>query len=198
MKQSIPNKIRVVAIMLRLSTATPKQIVRAMGAFRDLLRDKSNFIDPEKWGSLIEGKRVMPFSFSQKGLSEIEILKDKYPEFKKIYSGGIAGIKGEYYNLIYFLSHFLELFPMFEESLEFRKPSDENEKGIIESLKDKYNAVEHDENMIRKLISISAKPVSENEYNKLKNQIFDIIRRIENNYKKVDLSEKEEAYVLKH
>lgn len=199
MKISIFDNIKIIGSMLHISAETPEQILKVLGIFEDLLSDNSNFIDPEKWGSKINKKEVVPFSFSEKGLSKIENLKNKFPAFKHVYKGGIAGISNEFYSLIYFISQFLVAITSYVDSMEFRNPKNNKEKEILENLKNKYKKIDYRVNTRELYNKIPRKPHSKEEYKNAKQYLLNIIGEVKKDYKKLDnLSEEEKDLVLSH
>jgi hypothetical protein len=198
MKKGICSRLRVIAMIIHKATATPEQVIRILNIFEDLLSNDSNFIDLEEWGTIKDGKKVFPFSFSKKGMSQLETLKNKYPEFEKVYRSGVADIKDEHYTLTYFLTQFLIVLPMFAETLEFRKPKNENEKQILENLKEKYKEIDSRRSAIRDLQTLPFDKISERNYEIIKKKILNLIRRVEEDYKDINLTEKEKEFVLRH
>ena len=187
--------------MVLISAETPEQVLKVMDIFRKLLSDDDNFIDPSEWGKTEDGKEVMPFSFSDKGLARVEGFRS-YKPFEHVYRSGTAGIKKEHYSLLYFLTQFLVTLAFFADSIDLMglSKSNEEEREALESLKNKFTQLKYRVNprQIYHKIPVNKK-FSQEEYEKAKSEILDVIKRVEDDYESVkDLTKHEEDFVLSH
>lgn len=195
---TIIQKLRKLADMLRKAFETPEQILKILGFFRELLGDDSNFIDVSKWGIKDEaGRKVVPFSFSDKGLAKVDAFSDSYEPFRRVNKSGRAGIHGgEVFCLPYFLSQFLVTLPMFVSGIEYMPVKTEEEKRVREGLVEKFKPLQYQINTMQFYKDVPHKAYTKEERNRIQGIILGIIHQIENEYKQVaPLTPEEEAFI---
>jgi len=193
----LSEKLRRMACTMIVAGNTPEQVLGVMDIFEKLLQDDSNFADPEKWGQIIDGKEVMPFSFSKEGLRKIQSYRS-YEPFEHVYKAGTAGIKNEHYSLLYFLTQYLVTLASLSDIIDLLPLK--NEQKALESLKKKYKSIKYRVNPkeIYKRIPIN-RGFNKKEYQQAKKTVQDVIDSVERDYSSIKgLTEPEKEIVLKH
>lgn len=190
MKIAIYETLIRTATRMLLAYTTPEQIIELMGLFHKLFSSDENFIPFDKWG-----KEVHPFTLSEKGMNRIQTLRSN-ELFDKVYRGGTAGMK-EPYNLLYFLTQTLLLLSTNLDALELKIQMirDEEKKENLSNILDKFKSVGYrisPRTLYEK--EIPRKEYTQQDYNRAKQKVLEIIDRVMHEYDRVDLSPEEESY----
>lgn len=190
MKIAIYETLLRTATRMLLAYTTPEQIIGLMKIFHKLFSADENFVPFDKWG-----KDVHPFTLSERGMSRIQALRSN-ELFDKVYRGGTAGMKKPY-NLLYFLTQTLLLLSTNLDALELKVQmiKDEKKKEILSNILDKFKSVGYRISP-RALYEkdIPRKEYTQQEYNKAKQKVLEIIDKVMHEYESVDLSPDEESY----
>lgn len=179
--------LRKIANRLFIASETPEEILKVMDMFKELLSNDGNFIDPSQWGTEVDGKKAVPFSFSKEGLAKVESFRSFKP-FQHAYSGGTHGIHGEHYNLTYFLTQYLVALIFEKEKYEIASPKNDSERALLNSISEKTKKVEFRIDPRRLYSALPIKPYDKTEYTRARSILSGIIHEVEKDYTELNKS----------
>ena len=200
---TIASYLKVIASRILLAHDLPETVVEVLKEFERLFKDDSNFIDFDKWGTAEKGLKIRAFSFSGKGLAEIERLKKESKTFAHLYEVGTAGIHDEKYHLPYFLTQYISVignthdFVMLEIQRDKKNKPDKIE--MLLKLEKKIKSIENLSNAVnlRQFYekTVPFKKYTQEEAKKSKNDILAMIRTLMGKFEAVvKLSPEEKKY----
>lgn len=181
------DPLRIIASRLVLAFDRPHTILKALNEFEKLFKDDSNFIDPEKWGE----KQRLPFTLSDSGMAKMQELKNKSDTFDKIYRAGIAQMERQGYSLMYFLTQYLIVAKSTGQYMEIMADHDG-----LDSLKEKAQKIDAIPLNLKELYQtkIPHKKYTQEEAQKAKRILLDVIQKFKQAFESLELSPEEEKY----